>query len=520
MEICGKNIGWSGNMLCRLWRSCPFIGMLMPLFVFSQEPLCSTGITPADGAANVDPATLIVWSPVPNATHYILVLGEASGSTGSTDSLDLGNSNSYRPPSGLMPNTTYNFKVIPANNEGLAIGCMEQRFTTGEGGGVPGCVTLRYPLNGAYGISPDTAISWYPQAAAEGYLLSVGTTAGAEDLLPETDLGNTTTYTFPSSMPLLQQIFIRVTPYNGNGEQPVSCSQLSFRTRGTGIPQCTEIINPRDGDLNVSVTANITWLREFNAEGYIMTIEEKAPGGVRIMDNVDVGGGTNFKPPNFLGNTRYFVTLTPYNDLGAPMSCTAISFTTAAAPDPPGCTTLISPAGGASDVPVTASLEWEAVPGARGYILSVGTSQGAADITDRSDLGNETTFTFPEALPGGEQIYVRIIPYSNWGQALGCAQQSFTTTKPVFLPDTVSIPKFFTPNNDGYNDQWIVRSTPEVTIDKVLIFNRFGKLIKQIQAGQPWDGSFNGRPLASDSYWYKVKTSEGREVTGYFLLKR
>jgi gliding motility-associated-like protein len=397
---------------------------------------------------------------------------------------------------------------------------MEQTFTTGEGGGVPGCVTLQYPLNGAYGISPDTAISWFPQAAADGYLLSVGTTAGADELLPETDLGNITSYTLPASMPLLQQIFVRVTPYNENGDQPVSCGQLSFRTRGSNIPQCTEIINPRDGDQLVSVTANITWLREFNAEGYIMTIEEKNPGGVRIVDNLDVGGGTNFKPPNFMGNTRYFVTLTPYNDLGMPMNCSAISFTTAEAPDPPDCTILASPVNGATDVPLDTTLRWDAVSGARGYIISVGTEPGDADIINRADVGNTTTFTFPDALPQGERLYVRIVPYSNWGQAEGCGQQSFTTTQTLITPDTVSIPKFFTPNNDGFNDLWIVQSTPEVTIDKIFIFNRFGKLIKQIEANQPWDGSFNGKPLASDSYWYKVETSGGGEVTGYFLLKR
>ena len=117
-------------------------------------------------------------------------------------------------------------------------------------------------------------------------------------------------------------------------------------------------------------------------------------------------------------------------------------------------------------------------------------------------------------------MYVRVIPYSTWGQAEGCPVQSFTTAGPSLPGETVSIPDFFTPNNDGFNDQWVVHSTSEVIIDKVFIFNRFGKLLKQIQADQPWDGSYNGRPLASDSYWYKVVTTEGRTVTGFFLLKR
>ena len=87
----------------------------------------------------------------------------------------------------------------------------------------------------------------------------------------------------------------------------------------------------------------------------------------------------------------------------------------------------------------------------------------------------------------------------------------------------IGIPKFFTPNNDTYNDYWNVKGinsnfSPNSTI---YIFDRYGKLLKQLNPlGQGWDGTFNGAPLPSDDYWYTVKLEDGRQAKGHFSLKR
>ncbi|SFN95516.1 gliding motility-associated C-terminal domain-containing protein, partial [Paenimyroides ummariense] len=87
-------------------------------------------------------------------------------------------------------------------------------------------------------------------------------------------------------------------------------------------------------------------------------------------------------------------------------------------------------------------------------------------------------------------------------------------------------PKFFTPNNDGYNDTWNIWSLKNQPDAKIYIFDRFGKLIKQLSpAGEGWDGTFNGQPLPSTDYWFKAdyidpKTGLTKEVRGHFSLKR
>ncbi|WP_338408079.1 T9SS type B sorting domain-containing protein, partial [uncultured Flavobacterium sp.] len=88
----------------------------------------------------------------------------------------------------------------------------------------------------------------------------------------------------------------------------------------------------------------------------------------------------------------------------------------------------------------------------------------------------------------------------------------------------VGLPKFFTPNNDGYNDYWSVKGVNATfnTNSIIYIFDRYGKLLKQwIPAlNEGWDGTFNGISLPSDDYWYTIKLEDGREAKGHFSLKR
>ncbi len=81
-------------------------------------------------------------------------------------------------------------------------------------------------------------------------------------------------------------------------------------------------------------------------------------------------------------------------------------------------------------------------------------------------------------------------------------------------------PKFFTPNGDGFNDTWNIKG---LSTD-VFIFDRYGKLIKQIATdGNGWDGTYNGHQLPSTDYWFTIDYSEGgktKTFRAHFALKR
>lgn len=94
---------------------------------------------------------------------------------------------------------------------------------------------------------------------------------------------------------------------------------------------------------------------------------------------------------------------------------------------------------------------------------------------------------------------------------------------------TIDYPKFFTPNNDGYNDYWNIIGLANFPSAQIFIFDRYGKLIKQLSPksnpteGEGWNGTFNGTALPSDDYWFTVTFPEGntvREFKSHFSLKR
>jgi gliding motility-associated-like protein len=86
--------------------------------------------------------------------------------------------------------------------------------------------------------------------------------------------------------------------------------------------------------------------------------------------------------------------------------------------------------------------------------------------------------------------------------------------------NNIHIPLFFTPNNDGYNDIWQVTDTQN-TIDEIFIFNRYGKLLKQLSPQhKSWNGVYNGYPLETNDYWYLINLKSGETLKGHFTLKR
>lgn len=93
----------------------------------------------------------------------------------------------------------------------------------------------------------------------------------------------------------------------------------------------------------------------------------------------------------------------------------------------------------------------------------------------------------------------------------------------VSKPFTIfSISKYFTPNNDGFNDTWLIPEMKDYPGSNVKIFNRFGKLLKQMNAGTVgWTGKFNNQDLPADDYWYVLKLDPTQpEIRGHFTLKR
>jgi valyl-tRNA synthetase len=96
---------------------------------------------------------------------------------------------------------------------------------------------------------------------------------------------------------------------------------------------------------------------------------------------------------------------------------------------------------------------------------------------------------------------------------------------PIGIISTIDYPPYFTPNGDGVHDTWnIIGLGASQPSAKIYIFDRYGKLIKQISPlGEGWDGTYNGQLMPSTDYWFKVEYAEAAKNTefkAHFSLKR
>lgn len=93
------------------------------------------------------------------------------------------------------------------------------------------------------------------------------------------------------------------------------------------------------------------------------------------------------------------------------------------------------------------------------------------------------------------------------------------STKEVYVLD---YPKYFTPNNDGYNDFWNIKYIKENHPNaNITIFDRYGKFLFQFNGfSNGWDGTFNRKPVLADDYWFVIELEDHRIIKNHFSLKR
>ncbi len=90
----------------------------------------------------------------------------------------------------------------------------------------------------------------------------------------------------------------------------------------------------------------------------------------------------------------------------------------------------------------------------------------------------------------------------------------------------IDYPKFFTPNGDGYHDTWNIVGATTLAGARIYIYDRFGKLLKQLSPqGEGWNGTYNGELMPSSDYWFSIYYNEPgdnskKEFRAHFTLKR
>ena len=146
-------------------------------------------------------------------------------------------------------------------------------------------------------------------------------------------------------------------------------------------------------------------------------------------------------------------------------------------------------------------------------VIEIGESQDYIYALNNGSYQDSPVFT--NVSPGDHVITVR--------NKNGC--------QPEVKSDLIQIlgyPKYFTPNGDGIHDTWTLINIEDQPTALIYIFDRSGKLLKQlIPGGEGWDGTFNGKLMSSNEYWFRVEFNEPgspgmsrRVFTGSFSLIR
>jgi gliding motility-associated-like protein len=91
------------------------------------------------------------------------------------------------------------------------------------------------------------------------------------------------------------------------------------------------------------------------------------------------------------------------------------------------------------------------------------------------------------------------------------------------------IPNAFTPNNDGFNDYWVIGSRVAGSLGEIYpwavveVYNRLGQLVFRSPEGypEPWDGTLRGHKLPMEAYFYVIFLNNGKPpISGHVTIIR
>ena len=106
--------------------------------------------------------------------------------------------------------------------------------------------------------------------------------------------------------------------------------------------------------------------------------------------------------------------------------------------------------------------------------------------------------------PPAEGFYNYTVFISN---STGCMDSAMVRVNIYSTLPELYVPSAFTPNNDGKNDFFTVVAPGIQHINVFRVYNRWGQIVydSPLTHSEGWDGTYNGKPLASDTFVWMVQ---------------
>ena len=95
--------------------------------------------------------------------------------------------------------------------------------------------------------------------------------------------------------------------------------------------------------------------------------------------------------------------------------------------------------------------------------------------------------------------------------AFGCSNTDNITIITICTAESIYLPNTFSPNNDGMNDYFFPRSSQDISIRSLTIFNRWGQTVFQKRnfssnnSAEGWDGKYKNNVQKPDVYIYLME---------------
>jgi len=132
-----------------------------------------------------------------------------------------------------------------------------------------------------------------------------------------------------------------------------------------------------------------------------------------------------------------------------------------------------------------------------------------------------STATYKFSLDGTNYQFSPLFTGLAVGNYTAYVRDSGTCEYLIYPITILDYPRYFSPNGDGFNDVWEIKNLNLFPKFTLTIFDRYGKLLKQLNAtSSSWNGTFNGHLLPADDYWFNLTFGDGKTIKGHFSLKR
>lgn len=386
-------------------------------------------IFPASNDTTVQPNDTFLWHSVPYEKFYHLQIATDTGFTNLVVNDSLITDTTFA-VSGLHNCSIYYYKVRARNDNGSVGFSAYRKFKTRTA--VPATPVLVTPFNNQDSVSFRPTLVWTAGDLCLGaYFVQV---SRFNDFSDTAFQATTSQLSVQLNISLLgnTDYYWRVRSFNGVGNGPFSAGS-HFKTTSFTPPDVPVLVSPADGVNDQPLTITFRWDTSARAATYRLQVAFDTGFTILTLNDstiVQPDTGLVFRLVSSLINSKtYYWRVNAKNSAGTSAFSARRSFNTLAPPDAP---ILVSPANGATNVPIGQIFSWSVASRATQYFLEVARDSNFTNLFYSDSVITTTSWPLPNPLNGLTKYYWRVLAKNAVGSSPWSATSSFITERTGF----------------------------------------------------------------------------------------